>query len=440
MTKPKPKARWASDVLFILLMALSAFAGSFNIGLGAATTTVAVTGVGFQPKVVIFWWNGRTESTDAVGRATHHRGFGWATSATNRYATSSRSVDAGASATAHNGITDQSCILEVAAGSTIVGEADLQSMDSDGFTLVIDDQFVTDLRVRYLALAGDSLTNVVAGAFTPTGTAPVTQAITGVGFQPSLVLFMTTVTGTINTADPDSSLCLGVANGTAGEAVWAGGSNTGAATMVANAYAKRGECIATWNTGVSSFPTRAEFTSFDTDGFTINWLERGTAPIVSYLALAGLSSVVGDLLTQTDTVTAITETGFGFQPSAALFVSACRAESTADTPTAHDQLSIGAAVSATSRLAAAVLDEDAVADSEVTTASEFDAVYANIATDSTIQGLMDLTSFDSDGLSAIMDDADPSQAFVWYLALGPAAGGGGGSPVRRSRLTLLGVH
>jgi hypothetical protein len=83
-------------------------------------------------------------------------------------------------------------------------------------------------------------------------------------------------------------------------------------------------------------------------------------------------------------------------------------------------MSIGAFSSLTDRGAQSGLDENGKADSETTTIIEFDEVYANIATDSTIAGLMDVKSVDSDGFTMIMDDADPSQAFVWYIAFGPA--------------------
>ena len=38
-------------------------------------------------------------------------------------------------------------------------------------------------------------------------------------------------------------------------------------------------------------------------------------------------------------------------------------------------------------------------------------------------GLMDIQSMDSGGFTAIMDDADPSQTFVFYFAIGDAAVG-----------------
>jgi hypothetical protein len=65
-----------------------------------------------------------------------------------------------------------------------------------------------------------------------------------------------------------------------------------------------------------------------------------------------------------------------------------------------------------------------VADADVFLASEYDAVYIDIdPTSSSVVGLMDVKSIDTDGFTCIMDDADPSGKFVWYLALGVAPAG-----------------
>jgi hypothetical protein len=65
------------------------------------------------------------------------------------------------------------------------------------------------------------------------------------------------------------------------------------------------------------------------------------------------------------------------------------------------------------------MDDDAATTAIVGTAFEYDAVYINMpGTAATVQGLMDVKTIDSDGFTMIMDDADPSQAFVWYLAFG----------------------
>ena len=89
-----------------------------------------------------------------------------------------------------NSVSSQSnteCLRCYTDAATLDGIADFKSMDADGFTLTIDDQFAQDYRICYLALGGDDLTNVFIGnkAF-PEATG--NYDVTGVGFQPDAVL------------------------------------------------------------------------------------------------------------------------------------------------------------------------------------------------------------------------------------------------------------
>lgn len=399
-------------------MAISSFVGSFNAGVGAAASTVAVTGVGFTPEVIIFWWSGRSEAVDTIGRASHYRGFGVAVSPTDRRAIASSSIDALTSSDSQTGHDEAACILSVDATPANDGAIDLQSFDADGFTLVVDDQMPRDLRVHFMALAGD-ITNAVTGRLTEPN-AVGDQDITSLAFQPDFVLFFSMAAasnppGTM----ADSVTMIGAAVSPTGQGVTIGVSNSGSSTMLAQSYSTSGECIVLPNTAVTAITSRADFVSFLSNGFRVNWVESAGSRRIHYLALKGGNYRVDNLLTQTDTVTDIAESGFGFSPSAAMFVSHSMTESTSDTLQANDKMSIGAFSNLTNRGAQAMLDENGTADSEITTAIEFDAIYANISAASAIDGLMDVKSVDSDGFTMIMDDADPSQAFVWYMAFGP---------------------
>jgi hypothetical protein len=395
--------------------------GSFNTGTGAATTTIVVTGVGFQPKLVKFWWSGRTESVDTVGRAANRRGYGWAISTSDRRAICDHAVDGSATSDTQRGHSDAACILTVGTGLALDGELDLQSMDSDGFTLVVDDAMPVSLRVHYLALAGDDLTNVASVTFQEPG-ATGNQDITSLAFQPDFVEF---ISDGETAAPPDGSgnarMMIGAAVSSSAQGVLLGYSSNGEATTDTRTYCTAGECIALCSAAVPPvIDARADFDSFLSNGFRLNWAERASTRYFFGLCMKGGSYTVGNLLTQTDTTTDIAESGFGFSPVAAQFFSHCNTESTSDTLQDNDRISMGGFSSTSNRGAHGTLDEDGAADSEVTTAIEFDAVYANISTASAIQGLMDVKSVDGDGFTMIMDDADPSQAFVWYMAYGSA--------------------
>lgn len=402
-------------------MPLQAKVGSFSSGTGALSSTVAVTGVGFQPKAILFWWSGRSESTDAIGRATLYRGFGAVAGTTDRQAAGTTSADAAASIDAARLSRNDAVVAVMTAAGVVDGLLDLQSFDSDGFTLVVDDVMPRDQRISYLALGGTSLTNAATGFFSM----PVTTGnfdYTSLAWQPDCVIFFSSNL----TSDPpnDSAsrghLMIGAATGSANQGVWSAGVGPESnATSQSKSYATDAECIAFLGSTPTTVSARAAFVSFLSNGFRLNALVSSSARRVQFIALKGGNYLVESLLTQTDTVTAITESGFGFAPSGVLFVSHGQTKSTTDTVQTHDRLSIGAASSTSSRTAQGTLDEDGLADTQVSTAIEHDEVYVNISTSSTIDGLMDLQSLDSGGFTAIMDDADPAQAFVWYLAVGP---------------------
>src|SRR5262245_36073591 len=135
-------------------MALSCFVDAFNIGTGAAASTVVRTGYGFQPKACIYFWSGRTESTDAGGRLDLKPGIGVACSATDRRCVVTQSDDAAGTMATDRRHDNAQCIEALTIAGATEGLADLQSFDTDGQTLIIDTQFTTNLHVHCLAFGG----------------------------------------------------------------------------------------------------------------------------------------------------------------------------------------------------------------------------------------------------------------------------------------------
>jgi hypothetical protein len=309
--------------------------------------------------------------------------------------------------------------------TTVDGAFDLTSMDADGFTLDVTNQFATSYRVHYWAITGT--TNVEIGAMTASLALGNVDTVLAGAFQPdALILIGEQTTSAPPSTAPDSMHMMGVATAATNQAVMVMGSNDAASTMDANSSANGSECVAIMASSMASIVARAAFVQFNADGFRLNWTEvSGNAHQMFYIAIQGGEWAVGDILTQTDTVTTIPISGLGFTPVGGLFGSVCAAEDALDAIHANDKWSLGGwSENATTRGTHAVLDEDNVANSEVSTAVEFDAVYANISTASAIQGLMDIQSVDADGLTLIMDDADPSQSFVFYLMCGNVAATG----------------
>lgn len=400
-------------------MALLSKAGSFSTTTAVATTTVPLTGFGFTPKAIVLWWSGRTDTSDAVGAANHQRGFGVAVSASSRHAITSQSQNGQAAAVADQGCLDTACVYTLTTAGATDGLLDVQSMDADGVTFIIDDAFATSLRVHYIAYGGDSITNVARGTFTELA-APGTQNVT-VGFTPDVVFSMHTATGGNPASGSDSRIGIGFAAtpwANANNICWTGGTNDAATTMQALAYCRSGECVAMLDSTVANTNSRYRITGTTSTQFTVDQIEGSvTSRTQFYLAIGGGKWAAGSFLTETSTSTDITETGLGFEPRGVLLLSACRAENAADTVSDHDAWSMGA-FDATSDIAQGVMDEDATANSEVGTAIRFADCYVNLDTASAVEGAAHKTAIGQDGFTMRMTDADPSQSFVGWVAAG----------------------
>lgn len=395
-------------------MGYSAQVGSFNLDTTkTAGQTQAVSGVGFQPKIVLFFWGGSTGTSDTVAGGTYRVGFGGAVSSSERYCTSSISIDAQGTSDCARTIRNDACIVVFNTTGALDGVADLASLDADGFTLTIDDQFASAWRISYLALGGTDLTNVKMGEVAQPG-ATGNYSTTGVGFQPDALLIASDHDWPYTDIYTTACLNLGMATGASNQGTVAIMAKDNEATTAAYGYGYNGEVMSyVW-------VQRDAFVSFDADGFTFNCLEFNTSTYLKfYIALKGGQYFVGNLNTRTDGDD-ISET-VGFKPSALLFASANRALNTQDAfEDPHARLSIGAATSISARACIAISDEHNLADSETAYANYDSAVYAHIADDALV-ALMDLKSIDASGFTCVMDDAEAGACWVTYLAMGAVA-------------------
>lgn len=393
-------------------MALDVAVGSFNITTGAAGGTVTIT-PGFETKALILWWNGRTEAVDTIGGATIQRGFGFATNTGYFSACTTRDED-GVGTTITNSFFDAvSCIMEVDAAGAKVGYADVQSVNSTQVVFEIMDDFVTNLRVCYLALGGSDITGAEIGYAAPSGTGNLIVPTTKEG---KVVFFASSTYG------DHSASCFGVATDSANEYVWAAKAGDASTSGLTAAYCRKGECLTSLDIGTNVAMDRVEFVSFNTTpSFTLNYLECQYFAGFLWFQLSGNFQVgLGDLVTLATTGT-VTETGVAFEPKALLMLSANRAESASDVSTSHDELSIGAATSSSNRLCMQSSSLNGATDSRTATAVEYDHIYNNVATATDlIEGKADFTGFTKDGFTLNMSDADPVASFCWYVAFASA--------------------
>lgn len=162
-------------------MSLLVASGSF---LGKATSgAFSVTGVGFQPKIVIVW--GGANPTGLGNHADANWSLCAATSSSQRVTGAGRTQDnVGTSATLSTFSTG-GFWREVYAGQDPI--RGFTSMDADGFAINFTFGMSPQTRGFYLCLGGTDIINAKAGSFSSgTGTGNVSS--TNPGFQPDLLL------------------------------------------------------------------------------------------------------------------------------------------------------------------------------------------------------------------------------------------------------------
>lgn len=318
-------------------MGLNVKAGNF--ALAAATGNQAITGLGFQPKLVIFWAfsivvNGSTNEL--------HMCHGAATSATARFVTS-RGFLGGASNFNDVQFRSDRCLYwNEPSTDTEQMAADFVSMDADGFTINVLN--VESATINYLAIGGTDFAAKV-GIFDMNATTG-NQAITGVGFLPKALMVMT---GPYKTAETFSGLgCIAT-----GYTV----STTSFVCMEHNLYQDANGASLAYTRLNSTrrfietinqngvYETRAEIVSMDADGFTVNVVDAPPAASrMGYIAFGGTDSCRYDLTVLTKPTAVGTQTVSGKNFGAfGVLLSSIGAAAVADTSLAVAKWGMGAA-------------------------------------------------------------------------------------------------
>jgi hypothetical protein len=264
-------------------MAFLSKVGSFS--LNTITGAQVITGVGFQPKAIIFFGTGLAGAGTGPGfqytigavssaGTTHADGFAGygadnlATQAVGRYMRPGYAIefyDAG---------------VEKA-------RASVTSLDADGFTInVIVADAATSRLIFYVALGGDIQAHV---DYFNIGVTTGNQSRTGAGFQPDCVmLFGTCGASTLGT----TAVVFNVGVFSA-DAQWALSYRI-RSTNPSNSrcYQRTDRCYVGLSSSSDALVTAAEKVSLDADGYTVNILTASTANVVA-LALKGVRVSLG---------------------------------------------------------------------------------------------------------------------------------------------------
>lgn len=391
-------------------MALSAKAGNFAIN--TSTGNQAITGLGFTPKLILFFPAGENTAAGIINN--ERMGFGVGISSADRRALATNSQNGQISGTPVRNHTNTKCFEVFANNSavTTLYAADFVSLDADGFTINVATAPASAYQIGYLALGGADITNVKSGQLI-SNTVTGNQAITGVGFQPDSLLFFSPNRGT---APPDAATSGSFGLGFGKSSTARGAASFANVNAVNPTQTKRYQrTIETLST--SGGATEFDLVSMDADGFTINWLTAPSTPVYEhFLAIKGGQFNVSSFNTPTVTGN-FSKTGVGFQPVAAIFLSKLAAANTASDTDAY--LSLGVATSSTQRFVNGCFDQNGVATSKSRHWFATTKIYATYNTAGpTLLEDIDFVSFDADGFTLNETTSDATAREVIYMTFG----------------------
>jgi len=384
------------------------------------TGTQTVSGVGFQPKAIIFWW---TRQTSYGELAAVHIGYGMATYYGGAYqnrGVAFASDDAAATSNTGKRRSETYCIIILSNGApTLAAQASVTAFNSDGFVLNWQTNEARADIIDFVAFGGTDLTNARAGTFSLT-TSTGTQAVTGVGFQPDFVMFLWSFNQTADSNSAHAEIGVGFAGSSTKRGSMVANSEDGRGTMDTWQQQRNDSCILLLTPTTGAQDAIVDFVSMDNDGFTVT---KSDAPAyatpIFYLALDGGQYDVGNFNSPTATGDQDI-TGIPFQPRLVMLATQGRSAGTAIGSTA--ELALGAATSSTQRGCTWFEDPDNLADSD----NEQETLNTKIiqwrdrtaANTFTLRGSADFNSFLPNGFRLSWSNVETAGRQVIYAAFG----------------------
>lgn len=403
---------------------MAAYVG--NIDAPGSTGNVSYTNVGFQPMAVLFW--GTTRTAAGSNDSTLYSGFFGMTDGTTSHVTGMSG--AAPTSNVHRMFGDTSCVKMVDSAGVILQEAEIVSLDADGFTLNWTTAGAVGADVNFVAIAGSNLTNVKVGVATITASGAT--AVTGVGFQPDMMLFNWYEGTAFPQSVADTNTTIGIGLDDNANANGHGVLFRNSIIDAGNSYMSADSSILTLTANNAPLLSgEGQLTAFGADGFTITMASHAGIDLhVGYLAMKGASNFIYDGLAPGATGDQA-ETGAGFTPEL-LFVhnvnvDAGVGEGSGAVGYEGSSINIGAADGTRVRAAQYACDVNADGGdfqstthiiSQATSADTVDAM-------STVADSATFSSFDADGATINWDvyatALDPL-VFGWMFSGGVAIG------------------
>ncbi len=383
-----------------------------------STTTgnQSVTGLGFQPKAILFYWVRASANSASVPRS---QGIGF-TDCTNQRAVAVAEDDNAGTSNAGRYRSESNVIVILSNGNpTLSARASFVSCDADGFTINWVVNEVRSDAIYFYALGGSDITNVRAGTFTLTTTLG-NQSVTGLGFQPNFLMFLWSFTEAVDTASTGLEIGMGVTDGTNQGAI-VNVVQDGQANNATKFSQQRTDNVILLTTLGGAQDALANIVSLDADGFTVNKSDAPAANTpIFYLAIKGGVHKVGNFLQPTTTGNQ-TITGVGSQPNGLLLFSFNRTSAT--TLAAPAYFSLGTANASTSQ--GNIFSGSRNIDPSQTQNFNSNSTIITMRSITGIGGagtnnaVASLSSFNPDGFTLNWSAADATQRQIIYWAIAP---------------------
>lgn len=378
-----------------------------------STGTQAISGLGFQPEIVIFFSSGAT--ADDTYQASYNGMFGitTGTAAADNGSVAAATQDAQTTG-AHqsSGRAAQKAITFCEWGEVVLSEADLDSFDADGFTLDWTTADAVARKINYIAVSGFTSVKLVEWQM---NASLGNQSVTGVGFIPDTVINIyemnTTLTGTTPYVTASGGLGLGAFNATDewGFGSWDEETNN----TTTNGVQSNVDFLASLtNAGTARY---SSFVSMDSDGFTLNVAANfSPRPICYALCLKGGPQIKIGVATKAVNAVGSTAESIGFRPGGIIFGTAN--PSLDKTVITDIMISVGVADRASQESMEFHVDELATSDANKINIPNR-AVLVNLNHDSTIESQAHADHFNSDGFQLNWGATPGSPvAHVGYIA------------------------
>jgi len=190
---------------------------------------------------------------------------------------------------AHSNRTDE-IIASPNPEGTLVNEADLTSLDVDGFTL----NWTATGSARKMAALGIKGGSWHVGDVTQVITTPATSQETGVGFTPKGVLFFGADETTNVTVQDDLNCHIGAMTGASEHSSNWWGSIDNVGDSVTARVSSTTKAVSFYSPTTPTLVAEADFDDFGPDGFTLDWTTvDSTARLIPYVAM-GSNVSIGD--------------------------------------------------------------------------------------------------------------------------------------------------